>query len=469
MCNDSTFENDSIETINDIFICADCMRVIVQRVVDGRDSFPPKINRREFIKAACTNKLSNTLGHALFEQYVAAERENGVALVDRIYCQCGTFVAKRLKSAEGDTSSAVCECCNDLCHRPLCLFCSTMIDGFDPEDDHSCREKIKAHEDAQQKLLDARERGAEYQICPNQDCKRVVNLQAACRKLKLQSAIFFLSTNNHLDHISCHCGTNFCYSFGAESDHYDHWGPGECPQYPGEPPLPPRLPVAGQIRQIRQFFRGERVVLMQTAIGGPANGGGDVDFEDFAAPHLQEWAAARDNANNNNDNDNDHVATEELLTVRKKLAGSPLPKRSFRVGKAPSRHVLATHPAGLLDVLLATVRLTLKGVKTEMARRTKVVHHNEQKKAESGRETMDNELESVTMEREGQGAWLKMSKLLELVVRHRIIGHLIHRNSIMFTRGVFFSIAEQLVTVEMHDDTSLTIYYKSQDAEVHDG
>lgn len=187
ICNDLILENGIIETINDILVCADCIKMIVQRVVDGRDSFPPKINRREFIEDPCHNNFSNTLGPALFEQYMAAKRANGVAPVDRVCCQCGTFVAKRLEPADSDTSSAVRECCHDLCRRLICLFCSTVIEGSNTEDDHSCREKVKAHEDAQQKLLDARERGEEYQICPNQDCKRVVNLAAACRELVLQS------------------------------------------------------------------------------------------------------------------------------------------------------------------------------------------------------------------------------------------------------------------------------------------
>lgn len=81
--------------------------------------------------------------------------------------------------------------------------------------------------------------------------------------------------------------------------------------------------MAERLRWARERFNAQTVVMMQNAFAGPADGEEDVDFEDFAAPQLQEWAAARDNANSDNDDDDDddEAATEEAADGQEEARG----------------------------------------------------------------------------------------------------------------------------------------------------
>ena len=49
-------------------------------------------------------------------------------------------------------------------------------------------------------------RGRDYQLCPDKNCQRKVELKDAC------------------NHMVCPCGTNFCFISGKEADNDDeHW------------------------------------------------------------------------------------------------------------------------------------------------------------------------------------------------------------------------------------------------------
>ncbi|KAF2163495.1 hypothetical protein M409DRAFT_26106 [Zasmidium cellare ATCC 36951] len=59
--------------------------------------------------------------------------------------------------------------------------------------------------------------GKDYQICPNEGCRRPAELAAGC------------------NHIACPCGTNYCFICAKPAEELsDHWKLGGCPRY-GQP------------------------------------------------------------------------------------------------------------------------------------------------------------------------------------------------------------------------------------------
>ncbi|KAK3114004.1 hypothetical protein LTR53_008108 [Teratosphaeriaceae sp. CCFEE 6253] len=80
-----------------------------------------------------------------------------------------------------------------------------------PSNANCCQEDGVILEDDLGGLL----RGRDFQICPNDDCRRRVTLWDGC------------------NHLFCRCGTDLCFICGKEVAHDDpeHWAPGGCPRW----------------------------------------------------------------------------------------------------------------------------------------------------------------------------------------------------------------------------------------------
>lgn len=87
------------------------------------------------------------------------------------------------------------------------MVCRAQVDEAVRSFLHSCEEVIKEN-----KAFEGLEKGKDYQSCPS--CRRRIELSDGC------------------NHISCVCGTGFCFLCGERAQHYgQHWRRGGCPQF----------------------------------------------------------------------------------------------------------------------------------------------------------------------------------------------------------------------------------------------
>lgn len=149
--------------------------------------------------------------------YAIRTREYETPVPDRLYCNnrievtqddsstsynvCGQFLGTKKVSEEGKISSTHCSGCSS----DICMLCANKItDGID---NHACPSPTA---DA----FEGQIRGRDFQICPGPECSIKVHLRDAC------------------NHMTCICGTEFCYICGEEALGYsEHWGFGSCPRF----------------------------------------------------------------------------------------------------------------------------------------------------------------------------------------------------------------------------------------------
>ncbi|KAK4575410.1 hypothetical protein LTR86_001264 [Recurvomyces mirabilis] len=91
------------------------------------------------------------------------------------------------------------------------MSCGTPLQPLEKGSAHDCKkENLKRWSDGDWLTV----KGVDYQICPNDKCKKRWNLDSGCNSLR------------------CVCRTHFCYICGEKARHdSDHWRKGRCPQY----------------------------------------------------------------------------------------------------------------------------------------------------------------------------------------------------------------------------------------------
>ncbi|KAM0720186.1 hypothetical protein Q7P37_004322 [Cladosporium fusiforme] len=193
----------------DFPVCQKCARDDIVPVLIQASQFevmyPPmcgnlRIDWRNFIQF---------LPHGFQENYAKKQLEFDCPVQLRVYCsQCKeVFLGKQTTSSKMQYE---CECNSE---KVTCANCS---DGFIKGERHKCKAKEKSDaEIATEGLV----RGKDYQICPGENCGRVIQLAEAC------------------NHITCPCGESFCFlcSLPVKGDS-DHWAR-TCPRY-GHPDNP---------------------------------------------------------------------------------------------------------------------------------------------------------------------------------------------------------------------------------------
>ncbi|KAM0721431.1 hypothetical protein Q7P37_002355 [Cladosporium fusiforme] len=193
-------------------ICTECVRDMFQYAMDREHSWPVKWGRQEMHP----RDFAVLFDEKYFAAYEAREAEYKTSALRRVYCNgtggCGKFVGAKMLSAllEG-TGIQVFQVCE--CKARWCLQC-----GGEYAETHTCRpaEELERERRAMTEHL---VRGKDYQICPGQDCKRIIELSEAC------------------NHMHCRCGEDFCYLCGERAkEGSDHWREreGGCPKYGGK-------------------------------------------------------------------------------------------------------------------------------------------------------------------------------------------------------------------------------------------
>ena len=235
--------------INDVWTCRDCLNQVIQRVTEGEDQYPVKMNG----KPINLEEHSTHVDRNLLRRYHNLEAELSTHPYLRIYCMCGKFLGKAITPAPVNPFQAIRQC--SACKKSTCRACNKAMKWGDPNAsvaNHGCKERLEAVEKEHQGMLKDEDRGKNYQVCPV--CRRCIQLADACY------------------HISCHCGNHFCYKCGKQAWSSHHWGTGvmQCELYPGR--ATPRQVRCAQLAEsnISRPPSNQPTVSAELANGQPA-------------------------------------------------------------------------------------------------------------------------------------------------------------------------------------------------------
>ena len=189
--------------------CSDCLYGQFLSAIENEINYPVKwqtqiLHPRQF---------PNAFDHVLIRAYEVKEKEYKTPALQRVYCDCGTFVAPMvvatvLPSWLTLASSKLCPGCE----ARWCLRCAQRCGGFGVP--HECVPERRLGE--RRLALGGLKKGRDFQVCPGEGCGRMIELTEACNA------------------ITCQCGTNFCYVCGEPAEPgSEHWmrDVDGCPRY----------------------------------------------------------------------------------------------------------------------------------------------------------------------------------------------------------------------------------------------
>ncbi|KAF1358876.1 hypothetical protein EJ07DRAFT_121996 [Lizonia empirigonia] len=179
------------------WVCTHDVSSFFERAAENESLYPPKCCGQIFL-------LDQYEAYVSFEvQWAFQAKEQGeysVLAKYRVYCAsptCSKFLnpSTHTKDPSNNITYAICQ--DETCGKLTCTSCRTLLDGVEG---HTCEQ----NEDYKKFKQIATEKG--FQECPS--CASTVELAEAC------------------NHISCGCGTEFCYICGQQ------WrGIHGCPNY----------------------------------------------------------------------------------------------------------------------------------------------------------------------------------------------------------------------------------------------
>lgn len=177
------------------------------------------------------NEFSHIISADFIKRYEHKEIEYKTQPSRRIYCQhmvervgagdkdgceplqepCGEFMGVRQRLGKSDI--LVLGRCKE-CKNATCMVCDNFSSDPAAILQHICTGKSSANEKRAQAFVGLK-RGRNWQQCPSRLCGRRIELSAAC------------------NHITCTCGTGFCFICGKEADgDSEHWARRSgCPRY----------------------------------------------------------------------------------------------------------------------------------------------------------------------------------------------------------------------------------------------
>ena len=231
--------------INGSWACRECLNIVVLRVLEGHDDFPPRMNGLPIDFAMHFHQMDDDL----IASYRQREEELSIYPYLRVFCACTKFIGKKVTADPIRPLMTVDEC--PACSEFTCMACMKPLDKEHLSanaSDHGCKEKVEAIEKLHQDLLDGEDRGKKYQICPH--CRRYMQLASAC------------------NHISCECRGQFCYPCGVATLGTHHWGTElwQCPQYPSDIT---EAQTALLLLSSEDWALAIREALLDAALGGP--------------------------------------------------------------------------------------------------------------------------------------------------------------------------------------------------------
>jgi hypothetical protein len=216
-CEICTYAQEGNETfIIGSSVCADCIRDYFAAA--RKDGLPIRWEG-ELLDLDDFRRFLDDDMVRFYEEHAA---EWACAIPERVYCghpgqpntEDALFIGQRLYD-----SDRLCRRCR-LCGQHACLTCRAIVRGDGqggPEEriDHGCNPN--AEEEFWEEYFAGKVAGIDYQICPNGDCQRAIELDGGC------------------NHIICNCGTELCYIYGQEAHegtgHWDGQVNGACPRH----------------------------------------------------------------------------------------------------------------------------------------------------------------------------------------------------------------------------------------------
>lgn len=189
--------------------CATCLRTQFLSAQENEIKYPIKWQKQILHPRHFPSAFNRTFVRA----YEAKEREYKTPALERVYCECGTFVAPMVGEDARPSfltlaSSKLCPGCE----ARWCLRCAQRCGGFGVP--HECVPERRLGE--RRLALGGLKRGKDFQICPGESCGRTIELAEACNA------------------ITCQCSTSFCYICGEQAEpESEHWlrVDGGCPRY----------------------------------------------------------------------------------------------------------------------------------------------------------------------------------------------------------------------------------------------
>ncbi|KAM0690102.1 hypothetical protein Q7P36_008869 [Cladosporium allicinum] len=179
--------------INGSWAYRECLNIVVLRVLEGDDDFPPRMNG-----ILIDFKMHF---HQIDEDLMASYRERKEELSTypylRVFCACTRFIGEKVTADPINTLMTVDEC--PAYNEFTCMACTKPLDKeylSASASDHGCKEKVEAIEKLHQDLLDGEDRGKKPQVCPH--CRRYMQLASACNHISFditeaQTALLHLS------------------------------------------------------------------------------------------------------------------------------------------------------------------------------------------------------------------------------------------------------------------------------------
>jgi hypothetical protein len=189
--------------------CIPCLRTQFLSAQENEINYPIKWQKHTLHPKQFPGAFSQTFVRA----YEAKEVEYKAPALERVYCECGTFVAPMVgedarMSWKTLASSKLCPGCE----ARWCLRCAQRCGGFGVP--HECVPERRLGE--RRLALGGLKKGKDFQICPGEGCGRTIQLAEACNAM------------------TCQCGTSFCYICGEPAEpESEHWmrADGGCPRY----------------------------------------------------------------------------------------------------------------------------------------------------------------------------------------------------------------------------------------------
>jgi hypothetical protein len=145
--------------INGSWACRECLNIVVLRVLEGDDDFPPRMNGLPIDFAMHFHQMDDDS----IASYRQREEELSIYPYLRVFCACTKFIGKKVTADVINTLMAVDEF--PACSEFICMACTKPLDKEHlsaSASDHGCREKIETIETIEklhQDLLDGEDRG----------------------------------------------------------------------------------------------------------------------------------------------------------------------------------------------------------------------------------------------------------------------------------------------------------------------
>jgi hypothetical protein len=200
-------------------LCHACFRHLFTLALSNESSYPASWAGRPL----SATRYAHLLGPDLLAAYSAKAIEYACPPQERVFCSradpprrpeaCGRFVGKWA----GAGGAVACVKCED-CAWYTCLRCAETfspgdVAGAEAAIEHEC--DARRDGELEERAFEGLKKGREWQVCPNEECKRRVELSDGC------------------NHMRCVCRTHFCFICGRPvRDGEGHWKKeGGCPRF----------------------------------------------------------------------------------------------------------------------------------------------------------------------------------------------------------------------------------------------